>query len=376
MKLSESVVLYKNRPFAICSASANGMEQFGTMVDESLAIKLQLPIRQLQYVRVSFPSDTSNKKHTRVTGLVRCTLQTISKGRPDRSVAFLARVVRDLHQLTQCEALADTKLMAKLKPDSKMKEDSKETRELKEELGKEREIVPYTPTVYWWDVLGSDPDTFGTAAGKTLSDSDPDDLAKSDTDLRPVNIDGYDSDNSIRSGDCICDCRAARQAQREETGRIYLSSSSSARCSCDDDSCGSTDDSRRAADLAGRQETGQTYLDSSSSCNSAHIRKVRGRNKKDSPSAKALAKITKEDLDAEEARRDEWHKNRGVWHNIVLQKHFPGGAENAHRLGVLLTREKKRKEEDARRRKEETRKKEEDAKQKGFKKERKLRQLY
>ena len=203
--MKEHIALHRNRPFAICSASDMNLEHHGTLLDEVMALKMGFPIRQLQYVRLSLKTG-SNNRCTRTTGVTRCTIQTISHGRPDRSVSFVARVVRDLHHLTGAEALADANLMKRLRPDMKAKKEL-----VIEELEEKREVGIPTDM----DVMGPAHSDTGSAiaqdrAGQFYSDSDIDHLARCDTSwpIKHVNfnrqgerdISSHDSDSATSYG--------------------------------------------------------------------------------------------------------------------------------------------------------------------------------
>ena len=114
MKHNEAHVLFGNRPLAAIPAIDLDMEHHGNMIDECLAIKLGFVIRDLQYVWISLSTNNIRKK-TRIRGRTRATLQMIQQGRPSHSVAFSAKVVRDLFSLTGSEALADANFFKKLK---------------------------------------------------------------------------------------------------------------------------------------------------------------------------------------------------------------------------------------------------------------------
>ena len=63
--MKETTILYANRPWAISPAEDIGLERHGCLVDESVAIQLNLPVRNIQYVRLSLaPND--KKKVARV----------------------------------------------------------------------------------------------------------------------------------------------------------------------------------------------------------------------------------------------------------------------------------------------------------------------
>ena len=106
MKLREKAILYANCPLAICPAEDMGLESHGCLVDEDVAIRLNFPIRNLQYVHLNLFSD-DRKRKTRTTGTVRVTIQSISQGRAANSFALKARVVRNLFNITGAEALSD-----------------------------------------------------------------------------------------------------------------------------------------------------------------------------------------------------------------------------------------------------------------------------
>jgi hypothetical protein len=237
LEMKEHIALHRNRPFAICSASDLNLEHHGTILDEDIALKMRFPIRQLQYVRLSLKTDSSNEC-TRTVGVTRCTIQTISHGRPDRSVSFVARVVRDLHQLTGAEALADANLMKRLRTDMKVEK----------ELEKEREIgIPSD-----MDVMGHSDTGSATAqdeAGQFYSDSDIDHWARCDTSwpVKPVSLNRQDRDISSCGSD---DDASSYGTDDSRTDRDVSSRGSDSATSY------GTDDSRGAADRAWREMTG------------------------------------------------------------------------------------------------------------------------
>ena len=110
--MKERVILYANRPWAISPAEDIGLERYGCLVDESIAIQLNLPVRNLQYVPLSLvPND---KKKARVTGTVRITVQNVVQGRPGNSLALNARIIRGLFDMTGFEATCDKLFSKKL----------------------------------------------------------------------------------------------------------------------------------------------------------------------------------------------------------------------------------------------------------------------
>ena len=119
MKLKEILLLYAKRPFAISPAADAKINHRESLFDEELALKLDFPIKQLQYTRLSL-----YEKIVRVCGTVRVTVQTIKNGRSAQSVPFVTKVVRDLCKVTGAEAIGSEELFQKLSPISKVVKNS------------------------------------------------------------------------------------------------------------------------------------------------------------------------------------------------------------------------------------------------------------
>ena len=132
--MKEHAFLYAKRPFALCSATEAKLELSGTLslclLDELVAIKLGFPIHQLQYSRLSL-----NGKAVRVCGVTRVTIQAIKNGRSGKSIAFSAKIVRDLTLHAGAEALADQKTMMKINA-----KENKASEEIKIEESSESEM--------------------------------------------------------------------------------------------------------------------------------------------------------------------------------------------------------------------------------------------
>ena len=112
--MKETAIVFGNRPLAAVPASDLNLEHLGNMLDEDIAIRLGFVVRDLQYVKISLSNANLNKK-SRITGRIRSTVQSISKGHAGTSLSLSARVVRDLHNLTGAELIADEAFFEKLK---------------------------------------------------------------------------------------------------------------------------------------------------------------------------------------------------------------------------------------------------------------------
>ena len=127
--MKEVHLVYSKRPFAVSAAADYGLEHCGNLVDEELCLRLKFPVKNLQYSHLSLSSD-EGKKRTRAVGTIGVTSQVIMNGCCRISIAFRARIVRDLQHLVGAEALGDETFLKKLgslKSDFQKKESDRDT---------------------------------------------------------------------------------------------------------------------------------------------------------------------------------------------------------------------------------------------------------
>ena len=124
----EVPILYSNRPFCLTSAADFNLDFLkSSLIDENLALDLDLPIKNLQYQRFSLSEDKT--VWSKLTGTLKLTAQVLEKGRPGKSFQFSAKVIRNLTKITGAEAVCDVLLEEKLfslpvvheKPEKKVK---------------------------------------------------------------------------------------------------------------------------------------------------------------------------------------------------------------------------------------------------------------
>ena len=124
----EFPVLYSRRPFCLASAVDFNLDHLKTsLVDENLALDLNLPIHNLQYQRFSLSEDKT--VWSRLTGTLKLTAQVLENGKAGQSFQLKAKVIRNLFKITGAEAVCDALLeekflslpVAQEKPEKKVK---------------------------------------------------------------------------------------------------------------------------------------------------------------------------------------------------------------------------------------------------------------
>ena len=111
----EYPVVYARQPFCLSSAADFGLDFLkNSLIDESLALDLNLPIKNLQYQKFSL---SENKTvWSRLVGTIKLTCQIIEKGKAGKSFQLSAKIIRHLTDIVGCEAVCDISLEEKLFP--------------------------------------------------------------------------------------------------------------------------------------------------------------------------------------------------------------------------------------------------------------------
>lgn len=332
--------MFGNRPLAAVPAMDLNLEHLGNMLDEDIAIKLGFVIRDLQYVRISL-SDTNLNKKTRVTGRIRSTVQSISKGRAGISVSLSARVVRDLHSLTGADLIADEQFFKKLAGNFKKEERDRDTSAttgtrvspaVAVPSDSSKESIPTnikkksTPSIVSSSSCesshrSSESECSQCTIYSSCSSEDEDDPHNHRMRCTPHN------EAHIRR---VCD-RDKMILEWEAHSNIDESSdrSSERNCSeCTDCTCSSSDEDDMPESHIHRLRCVPH--------DEAHVNRVRGRNKM---LQEARSLITPEAEEAERTRRKKFQPSP----EEMLNQSFPGGARNAHRLSKRWADEEKKK---------------------------------
>ena len=101
------------RPFCLTSAADLNLDFLkSTLIDENLALDLNLPIRNLQYQRFSLSEDKS--LWSRLTGTLKVTAQVLERGKIGKSFQLTAKIIRNLTGILGVESICDVHLEEKL----------------------------------------------------------------------------------------------------------------------------------------------------------------------------------------------------------------------------------------------------------------------
>jgi len=111
--VKEYPILFARRPFCLSSAADFGLDFLkSALIDEDLALKLNLPIKNLQYQKFSLSEDKT--VWSRLVGTIKVSSQIIEKGRAGKTFQLSGKIIRGLSEIIGCEAICDTILEEKL----------------------------------------------------------------------------------------------------------------------------------------------------------------------------------------------------------------------------------------------------------------------